>query len=78
MKFFRWHTTNNKTQSTIVEGDSADSNYVPLAEQVKKVQSDYIQSLLALGRANAEARRTLAEQTLVNIQGIIRHAPHNR
>ncbi len=84
MKFIRWsnwfgHNMRHDTKKAKeVERHLAETSIEPLADQVRKVQVDYIQSLMALGRANAEARRMLAEQTLINVQGKVRYVPQNR
>jgi hypothetical protein len=48
----------------------------PLQEDVKRAQHDFVQSIIALGRANAQARTVLAQQTLLNVQGNSGHAAH--
>ena len=40
-----------------------------LDEEVKKTRLDFIDTITALGRANAYARQVLAQQTLVNVRG---------
>lgn len=43
--------------------------HIPLADEVRKTQIDYVRSLMALGRANAHSRHRLAALTLENVHG---------
>lgn len=54
---------------TLVKDGEEIPVYVPLADEVKRVQTDFIQSVLALARASANTRRNLAEQTLIKVHG---------
>lgn len=57
----------------ITDDEIAAASVVPLEDELKAVRTDYVQAILALGRANAHTRRVLAQQTLVNVQGKMRH-----
>ena len=48
----------------------------PLHKEVQNAQRDFVQTIVALGRANAEARSVLARQTLLNVQGTSDYAAH--
>lgn len=48
----------------------------PMQQEIKEAQHDFVQTIVALGRANARARKLLAAQTLVNVQGKTGYATH--
>lgn len=59
----------------ITAEDLAKASAVPMETEIKAVRLDYLHTIIALGRANANAQRILAEQTLINVQGKMRHGP---
>lgn len=79
MNFGWFKRSDRKTPPDVSDFDispeeMAAASAVPLESEVKAVRLDYLQTIIALGRANAKTRRILAEQTLLNVQGKMRHA----